>query len=186
MRFALGVIAATVAMLSADPSTGSTRTDPRCTAAHFRAFSARVWHPRFWERGHPRAPAIRAQRRRLGCAPPAHRQAMKRTWRRDAAAYWAHRHYMRLRRIIEPFYCSGSEITFDPGWYAIPCHNVDAESGGRGGIYCNRYGLIDSTWAQYGGLAYASTACGASEWEQSLIAHRVYAIHGGSAWDPFE
>lgn len=105
------------------------------------------------------------------------------------------RHRLEFRRRVTPFYCSAAEVTFDPGFYAIPCANVDAESGGRGGIYCNTYGIIggedepgasSATWIIYGGTEFAPTACAASEREQSIIAARIYDDVGTAAWTPFE
>lgn len=96
---------------------------------------------------------------------------------------------------VTPFYCSDAEMTFDGGWYAIPCVNVNAESGGRGGWTCNTYGIIggedepnasSGTWVIYGGTEFASTACAASEHDQSIVASRIYDDVGTAAWTPFE
>lgn len=85
---------------------------------------------------------------------------------------------------MTPFFCPDQVMTFEGGWYAIPCPNVNAESGGRGGWPCNTYGIIDPTWFNYGGPP--GGACGNSEREQSVIAHRIYRDVGTAAWTPFE
>lgn len=87
---------------------------------------------------------------------------------------------------MTPFYCSDSEMTFDGGWYAIECQYVNIESGGRGGWTCNTYGVIDGPWGAFGGYAFASTACSASERDQSIVAARIWKGYGASAWAPFE
>lgn len=105
------------------------------------------------------------------------------------------RHDREWRERVTPFYCSDEEMTFDGGWYAIPCANVNAESGGRGGWTCNTYGIIggldepgasSGTWVAYGGLDFGPTACAASERGQSIVAHRIYDDVGTAAWTPFE
>lgn len=178
------------------PTTSSAEPPPpSCTAQTFHAFSAAVWDTDHWRRAHPPASILKAERQRLGCAPPAHRQAMKRTWRRDAERFHAFRHNRLMHQRWEPIYCGPGEVTFDPGNYAIPCHNVNAESGGRGGPYCNTYGVIggadepnasNPTWIEWGGLEFASSACGATELEQSIVARRLFEAHGSAPWDPFE
>lgn len=83
-----GIVATTAASESSSQS-----IPPTCTAQTFRAFSAKVWDVEHWQRGKPgkNSPAIKAQRRRLKCAPPHHRVAMQRIWHRDQAAFFARR-----------------------------------------------------------------------------------------------
>lgn len=102
-RFATLVAAALVAVpiaMSATASPAAAPTTikplgppPQCTAKAFRVFSQAVWRLGAWERGKPPAKVIQAQRRLLACANAAHRKAMKRTWRKDKAAFYAHRSY---------------------------------------------------------------------------------------------
>lgn len=99
------------------------------------------------------------------------------------------KHWQRVQRWrahVTPFHCSDAEMTFDGGWYSIPCVNVNAESGGRGGWTCNIYGLIDPTWQQFGGLAYAPTACSASLRDQDRVGAKVWRSVGSAGWTPFE
>lgn len=74
-------------------------TPKNCTIVAFRPFSSAVWRLTIWERGKPPQRVIRAQRKRLHCAPPAHRAAMQRTWRRDKTAYWHYRKRMLRQNI---------------------------------------------------------------------------------------
>lgn len=185
-----------VALLAAMASATSAAPAPRhCTAASFRPFSAAVWRPERWQRGNPPASTVQVAHEREGCAPAPHRRVMKLTWREDRRAYFARRRVELFRQRVTPFYCGAADVTFDPGFYAIPCPNVDAESGGRGGPYCNTYGVIGGTdepgassptWLIYGGTEFGGTACSATERGQSIVAHRVYRDVGTAAWSPFE
>lgn len=195
MKRTVTAVLALALLAALAPASPAAPVPRHCTAAAFRPFSAAVWRPERWRRGNPPERVIEAAHGREGCAPARHRAAMKATWRRDRRAFFARRSHELFRVRVTPFYCGADDVTFDPGFYAIPCPNVDAESGGRGGPYCNTYGIIGGldepgasspTWINYGGLRFASTACAASEREQSIVAHRVYRDVGTAAWTPFE
>lgn len=74
------------------------------------------------------------------------------------------------------------------GGYSIPSYIVQCESGGNwsavnptsgaGGAYQ----VMPQSWAAYGGLKYAPDAQDATPAEQSIIAARIYADVGPSAW----
>jgi len=155
-----------------------------CTAAQTKPFTAKVWSLSNWERGQPKPSTLTAYRKRLSCAGPENRKAIKHYWRYLQSTYFKYRQEMLWREEFTPFYCSDAEMTFDGGWYSIPCGNVNAESGGRGGWTCNTYGVIDPTWFDYGGPP--GGACGNSERTQSLVAHKIYESVGTAAWTPFE
>jgi hypothetical protein len=65
--------------------------NPVCTAPDFAQFSAEVWKLSLWERGQPKHSVIASQRRRLKCAGPENRKAMRKTWHRDQRAYFLYR-----------------------------------------------------------------------------------------------
>lgn len=151
----------------------STPRPPRsCTAPAFRAFSAAVWDVEHWQRGRPHRATLRQQRARLRCAPPAHRHAMRHRWRADGARYFAYRHDMRIKRLIEPEWgCTANGCD----WWAIPAPMVNCESGGGStaeNIYQNLTGSYDA---------------GMSKWEQSVAAHRILVESGlYGAWLQWE
>lgn len=168
--FALASLAATAAPESTPKSTPAHHPIPaHCTIDSFRPFSAAVWRPGAWKRGNPPRAVIEAQRRRLGCAPPHHRAAMQRTWRRDAAAYFRHRHAMLWLEEFKPFvYPSGKR-------WAVPYPIAVCESGenyfvGPSGAY----GLIPP-FPQY-----------MSPRAQDETAHRLYLEQGEGPWAPYE
>lgn len=123
----------TVAALLAFPSLGAATVSeshfepikPRCTAKVFRAWSAKVWRPSNWERGMPPHKVIAAQRRRLACAGPGNRKAMKNAWRRSKTAYFKYRGYRRRN----PYY--GCTSYSGCQYYALPAPVVECESSGR-------------------------------------------------------
>lgn len=97
---------------------------------------------------------------------------MKRTWRRDAAAYFAHRHYMKVKQIIEPF--SGCTVGGCDTW-AIPAPMVNCESGGGA--------MSDNIYANLTGSYYP----GMSKWDQSVAAHKILVESGlYGAWLQWE
>lgn len=140
----------------------------RCKITPFRAFSSHVWSPGHWRRGAPPAVVIQTQRRRLACAPPGHRRAMQRTWRRDKASFNHHRRKMLWRAHFKPFVYPDGER------WAVPYPIAWCESGGDYfiGPY-GAYGLImESAWLP--------------PRVQDEIAHRLYAEQGEAPWAPFE
>lgn len=166
---AIAAIAIAVACSLAAPATAHhfndqpTQPPASCTAPTFREFSAAVWALEHWQRGRPRAAALAQQRRRLRCAPPAHRHAMKLRWRADGDRYFAYRHHMRIKRIIEPYWgCTAGGCD----WWAIPAPMVNCESGG-GSTASNIYQNL--TGSYYDGM---------SKWQQSVAAHRILVESG--------
>lgn len=141
----------------------------RCTIGPFRAFSAAVWALERWQRGDPPAKVLAALERRLACAPPGHRRAMRRTWLRAKASYYEHRRHMLWREEFKPFvYPSGRR-------WAVPYPIAVCESGenyfvGPSGAY----GLIPPfpQWL--------------SPKRQDEIAHRLYEEQGEGPWAPYE
>lgn len=61
-----------------------------CTAASFRPFAVKVWRAD-WRRGAPTTHTIQAKWRRVRCAPPGHRVAMRRIWERKRSRYYVRR-----------------------------------------------------------------------------------------------
>lgn len=87
------VILAVLVALAASALVSGSSAAPvpeHCTAAAFRPFAMKVWDAR-WQRGRPTTRAIQAKRRRVQCAPPRHRAAMRRIWDRQRARYNARR-----------------------------------------------------------------------------------------------
>ena len=138
---AAAVVLLSIQAATASPEDVSKSTPPRkplaahCTAQAFRPFSHAVWALEHWERGKPHPKAIAAYRRRLRCAPPLHRKAMKHRWREDKRVYYEHRHY-KLRwgnctdagPILDCIH--GAAITYhvDQGWMEVV---MWCESGGN-------------------------------------------------------
>lgn len=161
-------------------TTGSFKKMPvptQCTAQAFKVFSAKVWRLIYWERGTPKETTIKAQRRRLACAPPAHLKVMQKTWRRDKSAYNRHRKYMIGVQRWEPYVCNGEH-------YALPCAIVVCESGYYFGHHSGAYGILDSTWAYYAYPPIRASYPGAgTRREQAIVATRVLEDNGFGAWE---
>lgn len=142
--------------------------NPTCTARAFRPFSAKVWDERHWRRPKPGRAARSAQRRRLACAGAGNRAAMKRTWRRDQAAFYARRRHMLWRTRVTPFFYAGH-------YWAVPYPIALCESGGNYFVGpSGAYGLIPPfpQWM--------------SPRDQDLTAHRLYVEQGEGPWAPYE
>lgn len=116
---AFGVLTASAA---ADHKSWPPPYRDRCSNDSFRAFSKRVWDLDHWQRGKPRAKALQAQRRRLGCAP--HPQRAKAAWRHDKAAFYVYRSDMLWLEKHKPF------IYPDGTRWAAPYPVAWCESGG--------------------------------------------------------
>lgn len=156
------------------------RPGPECRAAHFGGFAAWAFRLERWQHPKPSKAALAKKRHRFECAPSAaHRGAMLQRWKRERRQLSAYRAY----RLITPFDgpCNGSPPgPADGCHWAIPWSIVCGESGGD--FYVNAdgaYQIIPSTWASAGGLAYASTAGGATPMAQHIIAHRLW---GTTPW----
>lgn len=174
-RFALAAVVA-FACLSA---TATAKPVPeRCTAEAFRPFSAATWSKAHWEREQPPRRVIAAQRRKLACAPPAHRKAMKRTWRADRKAFSRHRNAQLFRVRVTPFYGGGN-------WWAIPYTMVICESSARYYITHGAYSMTTPAWNLYNGPARTGAALAgeASERWQDVIAHEHWARYGEGGWE---
>lgn len=139
-----------------------------CTIAAFRSFSRAVWAVERWRRGKPPEKVIAALERRISCAPPGHRLAMRKTWRRDKAAFYVERRRMLWLEEFKPFiYPSGRR-------WAVPYPIALCESGENYfvGPY-GAYGLIlEPPWLP--------------PRRQDEIAHRLYVEQGEGPWAPFE
>lgn len=148
-----------------------------CTAKAFQPFSADVWRLGAWERGKPPEKVLKAQRRRLACAPPAHRKAMKHRWREDQAAFFAHRKKMLRRQEHE-------EALNPPGIATLEAIAA-CESGGdptavsADGTYRGKYQFDYGTWESVGGTGDPAAA---PEWEQDERAAELYRRSGSSPW----
>ena len=118
------------------------------TAKQSEAFIERAWDKRRWERGSPRSSTLKAWRKKLKCAGPANRKAMKRRWRAAKRSYYGHRHAERERHRVTPYDCKG-------GPSAIPCYITACESGDSytaenpSGAY-GRYQLMPEWWDHLG------------------------------------
>lgn len=172
LRYLVVLLVAVVLALSgiAWGSTGKVK-DPHteklpvsCTVQTLRPFAAKIWDKDKWKRGMPSANVTSAYSRRLSCAPPAHKKAMRRTWRRDKGAYFKYRKAMLWHHEVEPFYgCTVGGCN----WWAIPVWSVNCESGG-GAVGENIYGNLSDTYH------------GGSKWEQSLSAYHLWQEYGGT------
>jgi hypothetical protein len=151
--------------------TPSTHSPPprHCTIDGFRPFSEAVWRLGAWKRGTPPVSVLEARTAALACATPPHRAAMRRTWRRDAAAFLAHRRHMVWLETMKPFvYPDGTR-------WAVPFPIAWCESGGNYFVGpSGAYGLIPPL------PQYMSPA------EQDRVAHELYVEHGEGPWAPFE
>jgi len=101
----------------------------------------------------------------------------------------AHHRSQERRRLIrraEPY----RGWTALGGWsrYAIPAPIVQCES--RGDVHedshpyssSGEYQIEASTWAQFGGLRFASLPYEASKLAQSIVARRIWRYQGPGAW----
>lgn len=148
----------------------------------FRHFSAKVWRLQAWERGKPAPGAVRAQRLAVACGEG---ESIKQIWRSDRGRYFDHRQEMLFRQRITPHY--GCTTLGGCKFWALPAYIVDCESGGdytpgRGLTYGGAYGLLPSTWQQYGGSRWAAQANFAPAHAQDIVASRVWQAVGAGAW----
>lgn len=147
----------------------------------FRQFSAKVWRLQAWERGRPAPAALRTQRLAVACGE----RAIKRIWRSHRSRYFQHRQRMLYRQRVTPHY--GCTTLGGCRWWALPAYIVDCESGGdytpgRGLTYGGAYGLLPSTWRQFGGSRWAGQANLAPARAQDIVAARVWDRVGAGAW----
>lgn len=142
-----------------------------CTVQKLRPFAAKVWDPHKWRRGKPNknSPVLKAYAKRLGCAPPAHKRAMKRTWHRDQKIFFKHRKNMlwfaKYRHYEYP----------DGSHWAVPypialCESTENYYAGPSGAY----GEIPPL----------------PQWQppkvQDEIAYRLFQEQGEEPWAPYE
>lgn len=140
-----------------------------CTVQAFRPFSKAVWKLDRWERGVPPQKVLNAYRKRLGCAPIAHKKAMKATWHRDQSAYFEYRSKMLWYKKFRPF------VYPDGKHWAVPYPIAWCESGGNYYVGpSGAYGLIPPF----------------PQWlppkKQDEIAYRLYLEQGEGPWAPYE
>lgn len=174
---------ATAAQDNSTPQSTHRPPPARCTAEAFRPFSAEVWRLIRWKRGAPEKSTIKAQRRRLKCAPPGHRKKMQKRWRKDKHHYNVRRkrrlRETRERREIE------AVATYDcgsAGRFAIPCHVVECESRYNWGAVnpasgaFTAYQFLPSTYAN------ACRRCDGSKLDYHETAKVVWDRSGGEEW----
>ena len=92
---------------------------------------------------------------------------------------------MLFRQRVTPHY--GCTTLGGCRWWALPAYIVDCESGGdytpgRGLAFGGAYGLLPSTWQQYGGARWAAQANLAPAHAQDIVAARVWDAVGAGAW----
>jgi Transglycosylase-like domain len=178
---ALALVASSASALSVNSTIDQCQASGVTSSEQFRQFSAKVWSPRAWERGEPAPSAIRAQRLAFACGE----EELRQIWRSDRARYFEHRRKMVFRQRITPHY--GCTTLGGCRWWALPAYIVDCESGGdytpSGGLaFGGAYGLLTSTWHQYGGSRWASQASSAPVRAQDIVASRVWDAVGAGAW----
>lgn len=148
------------------------------TAKSVERFSAKTWRLIAWERGKPPSRHVgEAHRRHVRCAAgPGHRRAIRHRWREDKRLYFEHRQSLLERERWEPYVCGGRH-------YALPCAVTECESGYYFGHHSGAYGILDSTWAYWGGGRFAPYPGAATPREQAIIARRVWEAVGPGAWE---
>jgi hypothetical protein len=155
------------------------------TAKQFEPFASRVWSPKRWERGAPKAKTIAAEHHWITCAAgPGHVKAIKRIWRKTREGYFDRRRLELWRAKVTPYDCGGGTRS------AIKCSIMWCESGGSytarnpSSSAGGKYQVLDTTWAAYGGRPYADShpAAVAPPAEQDRIAAAIWADVGASAW----
>lgn len=185
----LAISATTVA--SADQKAEDLPGPPVCkgnltTATEFRPFSEAVWDRDIWERKSPKAATLDSYQHQLRCAAgPHHRHAIKNKWGSDKKSFYRHRGNMLFIQRVTPYYgCTKLGIC---KWWSLPAYIVSCESGGdytpdAGLTFGGAYGLLVSTWLQYGGGKYASQANYATPHQQDLIARKIWLDVGSGGW----
>lgn len=149
-----------------------------CTAQGMAPFAKKVWRLDLWDRGKPKAKAIRALKKRLKCAPSAsHRKAMKKRWREAKADYYEH----RAKKLRQQAWAAAT----DPPGMAVLEAIASCESGGDptavspDGSYRGKYQFSYSTWASVGG---SGDPAAAPEREQDIRAAILYNQAGPAPW----
>lgn len=157
-------------MLIALAALSSSASHPdRCTAQATRPFTAKVWSLDKWSRGQPKPSTLTAYRKRLSCAGPENRKAIKNYWAFEKQRYYEHRKKMLWLEKYKPFvYPSGKR-------WAVPypiavCESNENYYVGPSGAY----GLIPP-FPQY-----------MSPRAQDETAHRLYLEQGEGPWAPYE
>ena len=152
------------------------------SAKEIKVFNGQIWDHDLWERGQAKPAQLSRFKDLLACAKgKAHAKAALRHWRALRASYMRYRHY----RIVNPYW--GCTKLGGCKYWALPVYIVDCESGGdytpdMGLTFGGAYGLLVSTWIQYGGLKYASQANYARPFHQDIIAKKVWNDVGPQGW----
>lgn len=188
-RFALAAVAvialasfatATAAHDNSKPNaTRHVKPPKRCLLPAFRSFSAEVWRPSHWDRpgGKPKPGTVKAMKRRVRCAPPGHRKAMKARWLKDKRQFGKH----RQARLDERDY----EDAITPPGIDVLEAIASCESGGdptavsSDGSYRGKYQFSFETWASVGG---SGDPAAAPEREQDERAALLYNTAGSGQW----
>lgn len=172
MRRTYGAIIATLLAVSialTSQAVGSTATRS-CSKTYTRHMFDRAARATYRGTRLPRVGAYQSLWREARCSrPPATERQDRADWRIQHDA-WASRRHPPL-----PY-----------GSWTIPAAIVMCESGGQNlapnsASASGYYQIISSTWAAYGGDAYASQAYLASKAEQDVVAARIYAGGAGAS-----
>lgn len=173
-------------LFSSPPEAASEAPPSRCTAQAFKPFAAKVWHADV-HRGAPKPRTIQTKRRRVQCAPPGHRRAMRRFWERERAGYYVRRKATLWRERVTPYSGGGR-------WWAIPYYIVVCESGARvndpaapNGAYSLLTGPLQGvptweSWRPDWADGYAAPYQ-APKRAQDIAAHDLWEAHGTEPWD---
>lgn len=153
---------------------------PEVSVPKFRAWSSQVWGEQRWDRrprGAPKPTTVRSYRRKLSCAGPGEKRAMKRSWRDDKEAFYEH----RGKKLRQAAYLDA----VDPPGLATLRAIASCESGGDptavspDGTYRGKYQFDYGTWASVGG---SGDPAAAPEREQDIRAAKLYNQRGPSPW----
>lgn len=153
--------------------------------ASVRSFIDKVWDESRWRRGDPPAKTVNAWRLHLHCLPPSWQKKLKQRWRELQGEFFDRRGAELRRRRVTPEW--GCTSLGGCKFWALPAYIVDCESGGdytpdAGLTFGGAYGILVSTWQQFGGLRWASQANYAPPYAQDIVARRVWLAVGSSAW----
>lgn len=181
---AVAVFAVPLALTATAPTIAAPRVvhsqapPPKCSAKLFGPFADAVWRLILWERGKPPARVIQAQRRRLACAGPKNRKAMRKRWRKDQRAYNHYRaHKLAARNTVQ--------ATIDAVGIGTLESIAACESGGNpraispGGQYRGLLQFDYETWESVGGTGDPAAA---SRREQLYRGALLYLRTGPSSW----
>lgn len=173
----IAAVSAAILAPSAHPNPLPPGCEQGVTAGQVRAFETKVWRLVLWERGKPPERVREAHREHVLCAAgPGHRKAIRRSWRSAKKEFREHRKGKLETHRWEPYVCGGRH-------YALPCAVTECESGFYFGHHSGAYGILDSTWAYWGGGRFAPYPGAATPRQQAIVARRVWEAVGPSGWE---